>query len=62
MIDENTILLDLVEKYPQTEDFFRNINNDSCILCYNLFDSLGEIANELNLDIGNFLEAIESQF
>lgn len=61
MIKKDMILLDLVERYPQTEDYFRTINKEKCILCYNLFDSLEDIAEEFNLNLYGFLEAIESQ-
>lgn len=60
MIDKKMILLDLVEKYPNTENYFRTINEEKCILCYNLFDSLEDIADEFSLDISKFVKDIES--
>lgn len=62
MITKDTILFDLVEKYPSSEDYFRTINKDKCILCYNLFDSLESIAEEFDLDLENFLKEIKNQY
>lgn len=58
LIEKDTILLDLVEKYPNMEDYLRNLDKNSCILCYNLFDTLGDIAIKLNIDIKEFLKEL----
>ncbi len=60
MITKDMILLDIVEQYPKTEEYFRAINKEKCILCYNLFDSLESIANEFNLDLHKVLIDIKS--
>ena len=32
LIEKETILFDLVEKYPNMEDYLRNLDKNSCIL------------------------------
>lgn len=59
MIREDMILLDLVEKYPETEDYFRDINEEECVLCYNLFDEIGSICDKYNMDRKKVIEDLK---
>ncbi|CDF58615.1 hypothetical protein [Thermobrachium celere] len=59
-IQKEMILLDIVEKYPETEDVFHMYDEVAgvCILCSNLFDSLEVVANKYDLDLEKFLQQL----
>ncbi len=59
MIKKDTVLLDLVEKYPATEDYFRDIDRKECVLCHELFDSIEDISKKHGLDLELVLEDLE---
>lgn len=60
MIKKEMILLDIVEKYPETEDSFRQYDNalGKCLLCHNLFDSIEDIADKYDLDLKELLDKV----
>lgn len=60
MINRETVLLDLVEKYPQTEDYFREIDKENCVLCYNLFENLELISKKYKMDVDKMIKDLEN--
>ncbi|GFR35697.1 hypothetical protein [Thermobrachium celere] len=57
-IQKEMILLDIVEKYPETEEVFHMYDEVAgvCILCSHLFDSLEVVANKYDLDLEKLLQ------
>lgn len=51
-IEPHMIVLDVVERYPETETVFREYDGiiGRCLLCHNLFDSIESISLEYTLD------------
>ncbi|KOF57189.1 hypothetical protein AGR56_11980 [Clostridium sp. DMHC 10] len=60
MITEKMILLDIVEKYPETEKIFHEYDYilGKCLLCNNLFDSIENIVKEYKLNSNEMLEKL----
>lgn len=58
MITQKMTILDIVEKYPETEAVFHEYDSSlgKCLLCNNLFNTIEEIAKSYNL---NLIELIE---
>lgn len=58
MITQKMTILDIVEKYPETEAVFHEYDSflGKCLLCNNLFNTIEEIAKSYNL---NLIELIE---
>lgn len=59
-IQKEMILLDIVEKYPETEDVFHMYDEVAgvCILCSHLFDSLEVVANKYNIDLEKVIQQL----
>lgn len=51
-IEPYMIVLDVVEKHPETEEVFREYDTviGKCLLCHNLFDSIESIAQMYAID------------
>lgn len=62
MINGEMIVLEIVEKYPETEDIFRSYDETigKCILCYFLFDSLSKISIDNNLNLDELINKLNS--
>ena len=62
MIDKKMTILDLVDKYPQTEDIIREYDErvGACILCKCLFDSIEEIENTYNVNLQDMFERLKT--
>lgn len=57
MINKGMVLLDIVEKFPQTEAVFHRYDEHTgvCILCTHLFEKLETVATKYNFDLGKLL-------
>lgn len=57
MITKEMNPLEIVQKYPETEEVFHEYDDElgKCLLCYFLFDPLEETALKNNLDIEEML-------
>jgi hypothetical protein len=55
-------ILDIVDRYPQTEAVFRKYDRQAgvCLCCQALFDSLGETAEKYNLSLEILLDDLEA--
>ena len=62
MITQNMIVLDIVERHPETEDVFREYDCilGKCLLCHNLFDPIVNIALDHNLNINEMIEKLNN--
>lgn len=51
-LEINSTILEIVSEYPKSEDFFREFDKRAgkCVLCHNLFDTIGEFCKEYELD------------
>ena len=60
MITSQMIVLDIVEKHPETETVFREYDpiTGICILCYHLFDSIETIEKAYDLNSDEFVERL----
>ncbi|SHJ90836.1 hypothetical protein SAMN02745248_01273 [Hathewaya proteolytica DSM 3090] len=58
MITGNMSLLDIVAKYPKTEEVFHEYDAilGKCLLCTNLFDSIEDIVKEYKLNSDELLQ------
>jgi len=58
MFNKDTELLEIVEKYPITENFFHLFDKPlgHCILCENLFDTLENISTIYNFDLDKLID------
>lgn len=54
------LVLDIVEQYPQTEPVFRDYDEiiGKCLLCNCLFESVGSVAKEYQLDEAEMLRKL----
>lgn len=57
MLTKEMIILDIVEKYPETEEVFRSYDDyaGKCTMCYNLFDSLEDFSLEYKIDLNDLM-------
>ncbi len=62
MITPKTILLDIVEKYPETDVVFHEYDNlaGECLLCNNLFESIEYIVEKYKLNSNEIIEKLNS--
>ncbi|MGH4141055.1 hypothetical protein [Clostridium sp.] len=62
MITPKTILLDIVEKYPETEAVFHEYDTalGECLLCVNLFESIEYIVDKYNLNLNEIIGKLNS--
>lgn len=62
MIKGEMTVLEIVERYPETEDIFRSYDDiiGECILCHCLFDSLKEISYKHNLNLDSLVDKLNS--
>lgn len=60
MITPQMIVLDVVDKHPETEAVFRAYDQIAgiCILCHHLFDSIETIVQTYNLNQDEFIEKL----
>lgn len=60
MITLEMTILDIVEKYPETESVFREYDSVAgiCLLCHKLFDPLDTIAREYGISPDILLEKL----
>lgn len=61
VISADTILLDIVSRWPTTEAIFRRYDEKAgvCLCCSCLFDTLEDIASRFSLDLKALLHDIE---
>lgn len=62
MITPKTILLDIVEKYPETDAVFHEYDTDlgECLLCVNLFESIEYIVEKYNINLNKIIGKLNS--
>ena len=62
MITKNMTPLDIVEKYPDTEDVFYeyDVVVGRCLLCINLFDTIEDIAANYNLNLIELIDKLNN--
>lgn len=62
IITEKMIVLDIVEKYPNTEEIFRKYDTaiGKCLLCNELFESVERIANKYELNLMELLDKLNN--
>jgi hypothetical protein len=60
-ISGNTILLDIVSRWPATEAVFRRYDEKAgvCLCCTCLFDTIEDVASRFSLDLKAFIHDIE---
>jgi len=63
MINKEMTVLEIVEKYPETESIFRDYDDliGKCILCHCLFDSINKVEVDHNLKLDSLLNKINSE-
>lgn len=56
-VTKETVLLDIVEKYPEIEDLIRSYDYKLkvCMLCHCLFDSIERIESTYDIDLSDML-------
>lgn len=56
----NISLLDLVDKYPYTENIIREYDSVAgcCLLCTHLFDTIKEIEDEREIDLSSLVDKL----
>ncbi|MGM0379234.1 MAG: hypothetical protein ACQEQE_05760 [Bacillota bacterium] len=64
MIKKDTELIEIVENYPKTEDFFHLFDKplNRCILCENLFDTVEKIAETYDFDLEKLLMFLNNTY
>lgn len=52
-----TRILDIVEKFPETEEVFARYDEDAgkCIMCHYLFASPQDLADDIGIDINQLM-------
>ncbi|MBP1925095.1 UTP-glucose-1-phosphate uridylyltransferase [Sedimentibacter acidaminivorans] len=62
MIKKEMTILDIVEKYPKTEEIFKSYDKlvGKCVLCNNLFDSLDSFTADNNIDLQDLIDKIDN--
>jgi hypothetical protein len=60
-ITADTIMLDIVSRWPATEAVFRRYDEKAgvCLCCTSLFDTLEDISSRFSLDLKGLLQDIE---
>jgi len=60
-IASDTLLLDIVSRWPATETVFRRYDEVAgvCLCCTCLFDTIEDVASRFSLDLKVFLRDIE---
>ena len=60
MITKEMTILEIVEKYPETEDVFRSYDDitGKCVLCSYLFDTIDKVSAAHNLKLDVLLDKI----
>jgi hypothetical protein len=61
MIDKDMKVMDILDRFPQTEEAFREYDSvvGKCILCHNLFDTLEEVSLIYEIDLDELIERIQ---
>lgn len=59
-VTKKTVLLDLVEQYPETEEIIRLYDKASgtCMLCHCLFDSIEIIESTYDTDLSQMIDEL----
>ena len=62
MISKDMNPLDIVYKYPETEEILRSYDEEigTCLLCTYLFDSLESIADKHELDLEKMMNQLNA--
>lgn len=58
VVTRKTILLDLVDQYPETEDIIRKYDKlcGTCMLCHCLFDSIEKIEETYDSNLSQMID------
>lgn len=59
-IEKDMVLLDILEKYPETEDVFHMYDERAgvCIMCSHLFDSLESVTKKYGIELDEILNKL----
>jgi len=62
MITQKTTLLDIVEKYPETDVVFHEYDSivGECLLCNNLFETIDYIVEKYKLNVDEIIAKLNS--
>jgi hypothetical protein len=62
-VTKKTILLDLVEKHPESEDIVRQYDQaaGTCMLCHCLFDSIEKIESTYDIDLTQMINELNDK-
>lgn len=60
MITQKMTLLDIVEKYPETEEIFHEYDTvlGKCLLCNELFNSIENIVEKYELNLNEMIKRL----
>lgn len=60
MLNKDMVILDIVERFPQTETVFHRYDEAAgvCILCQHLFDNLETVSFTYGFDIAQMLKEL----
>lgn len=61
MLDKEMLVIDLVEKFPATEEVFKKYEEKvgSCIMCSHLFNTLEAVSRDYNLNLQELIDNLE---
>jgi len=62
-ITPNMTVLEVIDRYPDTESVFKKYNEQAgvCICCQSLFEPIGEVAEKYRLDLNQLLSELEDK-
>lgn len=60
MFNKESVILDIVAEHPETEAVFKPYDEvvGKCVMCNNLFDKLGDLTSENNIDYDKLVEEL----
>ncbi|MBO8158189.1 hypothetical protein [Thermosyntropha sp.] len=61
MIEKEMLVVDVIDKYPETEKVFRSYEEKvgSCIMCSHLFNTLEAVSKDYNFDLEELIRKLE---
>lgn len=61
MLDKEMLVIDIAEKFPATEEVFRQYEEKvgNCIMCSHLFNTLEAVSRDYNLNLQELIDNLE---
>lgn len=61
-ITAKSVMFDLVEKYPETQEVFKKYDQRAgqCVMCHNLFDTLESFTKAYDFDLKVIISELEA--